>query len=72
MAISHHSKGIPMSKESDTTMAQEYRHTLIEKNMSIDTCKECEYFLIIHDSSNCLNDQPEVHTCNLLKIFYTK
>ena len=61
-----------MSKESDTTMAQEYRHTLIEKNLSIDTCKECDHARIVHDSLVCLNEQPEVHTCNLLKIFYTK
>jgi len=61
-----------MSKESDTTMAREYRHALIEKNISVDTCKECAFAHIIDNKLICKSNDPEVHTCNLLKIFYIK
>ena len=59
-----------MSKESDTAMSKEYRQALIEKNISIEICKECTSAFITNNQLQCKAENPEVHTCNLLKIFY--
>ena len=59
-----------MSKDTDANLSYEYRQGLIKKNMSIDTCKECTSAFVVDNQLRCREENPEVHNCNLLKIFY--
>jgi len=59
-----------MSKSSDTAMAMEYRKGLIQKNMSIDICKECTDAVVTDNKLKCKAEMPDPESCNLLKIFY--
>ena len=60
-----------MSNSSDTAMAIEYRKGIIQKNMSIDTCKECTDAMIVDGNLQCKAELPTPESCNLLKIFYS-
>jgi len=57
-------------KDSDTAIAKAYKQQLIEKNMSVDICKECPSFQVNPNDYSCKNDQPSNNNCNLLKIYH--
>lgn len=60
-----------MSKDSDAALSMEYRINLINKNKSLDSCKECASAHFVNDELLCSQVSPTVENCNLLKLFYT-
>jgi len=59
-------------KDSDTAIAKAYKQQLIDKNMSVDICKECSFFQINPNDYTCINTQPSSENCNLLKIYHIR
>ena len=55
-------------RDSDTQLAMILKREIINKNISLDTCKECIYIDLRKSVVNCNNDNPNTHTCNLLKL----
>jgi len=58
-----------MGKMKDTVIAMQFRKETIRNNISIDNCKECTFLDIKDKNLQCLNDNPHMENCNLLKIF---
>ncbi len=55
-----------MNNNTDTEMNNNYKKELITKNISINLCKECEFFNIKEMSCNI--NLPDANICNLLKV----
>ena len=61
-----------MSKDNNTNIFAQYNKELIERNLSVDNCKECHDLISCDKGLVCANPNPTTDDCMIISTDFNK